>query len=79
MLARGERLLGLAHLAPLQVPDLEPDLLERAAQDGERAQERSMAIALHHLVRDRLGDEVEPRERLDLEARFEMRQISDGA
>ena len=62
LLALAERLLGLAHSRALQVPDLERDPLERAAPaSGEAAEQRRVAVALHHLGGHRLGAEPEPR------------------
>ena len=77
MLPLRERLLRLAHLAALQVANLERDLLERPRRDRERAQQRRMAIPLHHLVGDRLRNQTEPGQGLDLELGVEVRQRPD--
>src|SRR6185503_6914075 len=52
LLAFAERLLDLADLGFLQTADLDRELLERGAGDGERGEQLRVAIALDDLGRD---------------------------
>ena len=54
LLARSEILLGLAHLAALQVADLDRQVLDRGGDDAEGGEEGGMAVARDDLGRDRL-------------------------
>jgi hypothetical protein len=49
LLADRERLLDLAHLGSLQVPNLDRELLDRASQQRHRSKELGVAIALDDL------------------------------
>ena len=52
LLALPERLLDLAHLGALEVPDLGREPLERGARERDRAQQLGVAVARHDLRRD---------------------------
>ena len=57
----GERLLGLADLAPLPVAHVRREPLDRRRDERERREERRVPIARDDLRRDRLGREAERR------------------
>ena len=59
LLARAERLLDLAHLGALEVPDLGGEALEPRAGEGDGLQDLGVAVARHDLGRDVLGREAE--------------------
>src|SRR5581483_6545630 len=59
LLALPERLLHLGHLGARQVADLEGEGVERGGDDGERAQELGMPVALQDLRRGRRRLEAE--------------------
>ena len=54
LLPLGEELLGFPHLGALQVADLGGEVLDGGGDDGQRREERGMAIARDHLRGDRL-------------------------
>ena len=54
LLAGPERLLELADLGVLEVPDLGREALQGAAGDGDRGEQRRVAVALDDLGRDRV-------------------------
>src|SRR5688572_25668032 len=62
-----ERLLELADLGVLEVPDLRREALEAAAQDRHRAEERGMPVALDDLCARGVGVEPELAENLRLQ------------
>ena len=72
LLAGPERLLDLADLGVLEVADLGREALQRAADDGDRRQERRVTVALDDLGADRVGVEAEGGEHLRLDLRAEM-------
>src|SRR5437868_15227622 len=53
LLTRRERLLYLAHLRSLQVPDLERDFFHRGRYDRKRRKKLRITVPLHHLGRNR--------------------------
>ena len=55
LLAGAERLERLANLGALEVPDLDRDALERAAQDRERREQLGVPVAADHLGRRGVG------------------------
>ena len=59
LLAGLERLLDLADLGVLEVADLGREALQRATDDGDRGQQRGVAVALDDLGADRVGMETE--------------------
>ncbi len=61
LLARAELLLHLAHLRAREVTQLDGDLLARRCDQRERADERRVAVALHHLRGGGLETDAEPR------------------
>jgi len=72
--------------ASAQVPDLGRDHLHRAAEHRHRGQQRGMTVALHDLVRDRLGHQSEAGEcgglhrGVDVDQRaHRTRELADGA
>ena len=74
-----EGLGRLAHLAALQVAHLGRDALERPAQHGEGREQRGMAVAAHHLARDRLGPQPQAREHRRLGRGVEVRERAHRA
>ena len=70
LLAGRERLLELADLGVLEVADLGREALERAAEDGDRGEQRRVPVALDDLGADRVDVEAQGGEdlRLDLGA-----------
>ena len=66
LLAGPERLLDLGDLGVLEVPDLRGEPFERAAGDGDRGQDRGVAVALDDLVLT-VDVQPEPGEDLGLE------------
>ena len=79
LLALAERLLGLAHLGALQVADLDGELLDAGADDGQGAEERGVPVALHDLVADGLDAEAELRADELLDARVDVVVGAHGA
>ena len=65
-LAAGERLLDLEHLGLLQVADLDGDLLQGGAQQGQRPDDLGVAVALDDLRGDAAGLQSQPAQRLFL-------------
>ena len=63
LLAPPEALFRLADLGPLPVAGAERDLLDRGAEQGQRAEDLGVAIAPDNLGRDGLGPEPERAER----------------
>ena len=72
LLAGLERLLDLADLGVLEVPDLGREALERAAEDRDRSQQRRVPVALDDLGADRIGVQSEVGEDLRLDVRAEV-------
>ena len=72
LLAGLERLLELADLGVLEVPDLGREPLEAAADDRDRRQQRGVAVALDDLGAGRVDVEAELREHLGLDLRAEV-------
>jgi hypothetical protein len=68
----GEGLLRLAYLAALQVPDLERDPFERAADDRQTGQNRGVPVARDDLGRYRLRCQAERGQCLLLDRRVDM-------
>ena len=79
LLPLGERLLDLADLGLLQAADLERELLERRAGDGQRRQQLGVPIALNHLRRDRRRLEPEPPADVGFDRRRQVRERADRA
>jgi hypothetical protein len=79
LLAGPEPLLGLADLGALPVPHAERDLLDRGAEQGERAQHLGVAVARDDLGRDGLGLKAELVERLGLDLRVKVAVHADRA
>ena len=79
LLAAGERLGRLAHLAALQVPHLGREAVERAAEDRERRQQLGVAVARDDLRGDVLARQAELGERELLDARVDVAVGADGA
>ena len=69
LLAGLERLHDLADLGVLEVPDLGREPLQRAAEDGDRRQQRGVPVALDDLGARRVGVEAELGEDLGLDVR----------
>ena len=72
LLALGERLLELEDLAPLEMPDLDGELLERRGDEGQRGDDFGVAVALQDLGRDRGGLEAELRRASHLDPGVEV-------
>ena len=79
LLADRERLLGLAHLAALQVADLDREAVEAAGEHGERREQGRVAIARDDLRGGGLDVEAEALERDRLDARVDVPVRADGA
>jgi hypothetical protein len=77
LLAFAERLLDLADLGFLQTADLDRELLERGAGDGERGEQLGVAIALDDLGRDLRRQQAETLADARLDRRIEMRAARD--
>ncbi len=74
-----ERLLRLAHLGARQVADLGRQALQAGARERDRPQQLGVPVARHHLRRDVLAREAQPREHARLELRARRRVGSDRA
>ena len=72
LLAGRERLLELADLGVLEVADLGREALERAAEDGDRGEQRGVPVALDDLGADRVDVQAERGEDLGLDVGPEM-------
>ena len=79
LLALFERLLDLAYLRALQVPDLGREPLERRPGERNRREQLGMAVARHDLCRDGLAREPEPSHHGAFDGRVERRVGPDGA
>jgi hypothetical protein len=72
-------LCGIADLGALPVANAERDLLDRGAEQGQRAQHLGVAIARDDLGGDGLGHEAQLVERLGLDLRIEVPVHADRA
>ena len=79
LLAGAERLLDLADLGVLQVPDLGGEALERPAEHGDRGEQRRVPVALDDLGADRVRVEPERGEDLGFEIRRKVAVRPDRA
>src|SRR4051795_6712287 len=79
LLSRAERLLGLAHLGALEVADLGREALQPRAREGDRLQQRRVAVAGAARGRARLRGEPEPGQHARLEVGVGRRVRADGA
>ena len=74
-----ERLLGLPHLAALQVADLDGEAVEASGEHGERCEQGRVAIARDDLGGGGLDVEAEALEGDRLDARVDVPVRADGA
>ena len=72
LLLLAEVLLRLAHLGPLQVAQLDGNLIQRAADNRQSRNIRGMAIALDDLRGHRRGLQAQPRADALLVRRLQM-------
>ena len=79
LLTGREILLGLQHFGALQVADFDGEALYRRGDDAERGKEHGMAIARDDLCRYRLGPEAKGLSDVDLDARVDVGEGTDGA
>ncbi len=79
LLLLAEVLLRLAHFGPLQMADLDGDLVERAADNGQRRNVRCVPVALDHLRRHRRRLQTQPRADALFVFWLKMAECSDGA
>src|SRR5690349_21595446 len=77
LLSRSERLLHFGHLGTSEMTDLEREAVERRRDDGERAQELRVPVALDDLRRGRRRLEPEPLASDALELRVGCRIRAD--
>jgi hypothetical protein len=59
LLTGAELFLNLPHLAASQVPEFDREFLEARRDQREHRHQRGVAVALHHLRRDRLEADLE--------------------
>jgi hypothetical protein len=74
-----EEFLGLAHLAPLEMPHLDRQPLDAAGEDCEGAEIGGVAIARDDLGRNRLDREAEFFRDIHLDAGIDAPEIAQVA
>jgi hypothetical protein len=79
LVAGRKRLLGFAHLGPLEVSDLCCDLFQRTADAGQDADEKRVAVALDDLRRGGRGTETKLGADLVLEIHRDVGMGPNGA
>jgi hypothetical protein len=79
LLPLGEELLGLQHLGPLHVADLDGDVLDGGRDHAQRGEEHRVPVARDDLRRDRLGAQAQFLADMFLDRRVDIGEGPDRA